>query len=74
LPAVYGHFRKIIGSSTTDIEELVVYRTTKELGPIFHVVMLKTAPEHYGSDHLLFLEIREGLHFMAIPKGEYSNN
>jgi hypothetical protein len=72
--AVYIHYRKTMGNSTSEIEELVVYRVPKFLGPSFYVVMLRTTPEFYARDHVLYLQIRDGLTFVRIPRGECSNN
>jgi len=72
--AVYVHFRKTNGASITEVEELVVYRTHKEIGPLFHVVLLRTTPEDYNRDHALFVQIKDGLEFIPVPKGECSND
>jgi len=73
-PASYVHFRKATERSTSEVEELVVYRTTKGIGPSFYVVMLQTTPEFYRRDHTLFLQIREGVRFVSVPAGECSND
>jgi hypothetical protein len=72
--AEYIHFRKTTERSTSEVEELVVYRTSKEIGASFYVVMLQTAPEFYSRDHSLFLQIREGVRFVSVPLGECSND
>jgi hypothetical protein len=72
--AVYVHFRKATGHSTSEVEELVVYRATKGIGPSFYVVRLRTTPEFYSRDHTLYLQIREGLRFVHVPPGECSND
>ena len=74
LPAVYVHFRKTNKGATSEIEELVVYRTPKNIGPLFTVVMLQTTPEYYSHDRLLYLHIRDGLQFVPVPRGECSND
>ena len=73
-PAVHVHFRKTAKTSTSEIEELVVYRTSKNLGPIFYVVTLRTTPEYYSHDRALYLQIRDGLQFIAVLRGECSND
>ena len=73
-PAVYVHFRKADKTSTSEIEELVVYRKPKEISALFHVVLLQTTPEYYSHDHALYVQIRDGLHFLPVPKGECSND
>ncbi len=73
-PAVYVHFRKATEHLTSEVEELVVYRTPKGIGPLFYVVMLQTTPEFYSRDHSLFLQIREGVRFVSVPAGECSND
>ncbi|HKV04435.1 MAG TPA: hypothetical protein VJO53_04925 [Candidatus Acidoferrales bacterium] len=73
-PAVYVHFRKTDGGPIAEVEELVVYRKHKEIGPLFHIVLLRTTPEAYSRDHALFLQIKEGLEFITVPKGECSND
>jgi hypothetical protein len=72
--AIYVHFRKATEHSTSEVEELVVYRTPKSIGPSFYVVMLRTTPEFYGRDHALYLQIREGVRFVSVPAGECSND
>ena len=70
---MYVHFRKATEHSTSEVEELVVYRTPKGIGPSFYVVMLQTTPEFYRRDHSLFLQIREGVRFVSVRAGECSN-
>ncbi len=72
--AVYVHFRKATEHSTSEVEELVVYRAPKGIGPSFYVVMLQTTPEFYSRDHRLYLQIRQGLRFVHVPPGECSND
>ncbi|MGB0037001.1 MAG: hypothetical protein WBP79_16145 [Candidatus Acidiferrales bacterium] len=72
--AVYVHFREMKKLSTSEVEELVIYRTPKEIGPFFNVVLLRTTPEFYSHDHVLFIQVRDGLRFIPLPKGECSNN
>jgi len=72
--AVYVHFRQTKKLSTSEVEELVVYRTPKEIGPVFNVVLLRTTPEFYSRDHILFLQVRGGLRFITVPKRECSND
>jgi hypothetical protein len=72
--AVYVHFRKTTEHSTSEVEELVVYRAPKRIGPSFYAVMLRTTPEFYRRDHALYLQIREGLRFVRVPPGECSND
>jgi hypothetical protein len=67
--AVYVHFRKATENSTSEVEELIVYRAPKGIGPSFYVVMLRTTPEFYGRDHALYLQIRDGLNFVRVPPG-----
>lgn len=71
--AVYVHFRKTDGGPIAEVEELVVYREPKEIGPLFHVVLLRTTAEAYSRDHALFVQIKKGLEFIPVPKGECSN-
>jgi len=72
--AAYVHFRKTDGGSITEVEELVVYREPKEIAPLFNVVLLRTTAEAYTHDHPLFVQIKEGLEFIAVPKRECSND
>jgi hypothetical protein len=72
--AVYVHLRRATDHSTSEVEQLVVYRTTKGIGPSFYVVMLRTTPEFYSRDHALYLQIRDGLNFVPVPRGECSND
>jgi hypothetical protein len=72
--AIYVHFRKATEHSTSEVEELVVYRAPKGIGPSFYVVMLRTTPEFYSLDHALYLQIRDGLRFVRVPPGECSND
>jgi hypothetical protein len=72
--AVYVHLRRTTDQSTSEVEQLVVYRTTKGIGPSFYVVMLRTTPEFYSRDHALYLQIRDGLNFVPVPRGECSND
>jgi len=72
--AVYVHFRKATQHSTSEVEELVVYRAQKGIGPSFYIVMLQTTPEFYNRDHRLYLQIRQGLRFVHVPLGECSND
>jgi hypothetical protein len=72
--AVYVHFRKTREHATSEVEELVVYRAPKGIGPTFYVVMLQTTPEFYDRDHALYLQIREGLRFVRVLPGECSND
>jgi hypothetical protein len=72
--AVYVHSRKASEHSTSDVEELVVYRAPKEIGPSFYKVMLRSTPEFYSRDHKLYLQIRQGLRFVHVPIGECSND
>jgi hypothetical protein len=72
--AIYVHLRKVTEHSTSEIEELVVYRAPKGIGPTFYVVMLRTTPEFYSRDHNLYVQIRDGLNFVGVPPGECSND
>lgn len=72
--AVYVHFRSTKEVGISEVEELVIYRTPKEIGPLFNVVLLRTTPEFYSHDHTLFLQLRDGLQFIPVPKGECSND
>jgi hypothetical protein len=72
--AAYVHFRKTSGRSTLEVEELLVYRAPKGISPLFNIVLLQTTPEYYNRDHVLFLQIRDGLQFIPVPRGECSND
>jgi len=72
--ANYVHFRKVTEHMTSEIEELVVYRAPKGIGPTFYVVMLRTTPEFYSRDHALYAQIRDGLNFVRVPPGECTND
>jgi len=72
--AIYVHLRKVTEHSTSEIEELVVYRAPKGIGPTFYVVMLSTTPEFYSRDHALYVQIKDGLNFVRVPPGECSND
>jgi hypothetical protein len=71
---VYVHFRKTTAHSNSEVEELVVYRAPKEIGPSFYVVMLQSTPEFYSRDNALYLQIRDGLEFVRVPIGQCSND
>jgi hypothetical protein len=72
--AVYVHFRKTNGNWSSEEEALVIQRKPKQIGPLFIVIVLRTTPEFYRHDHALFLQIRDGLHFVSVPRGECSND
>jgi hypothetical protein len=72
--AVYVHFRKTTDHSNSEVEELVVYRAPKEIGPSFYIVMLQSTPEFYGRDNALYIQIRDGLEFVRVPIGQCSND
>jgi hypothetical protein len=72
--ALYVHFRKTTEHSTSEVEELAVYRAPKGVGPSFYVIQLRTMPEFYRQDHALYLQIRDGLRFVSVPAGECSND
>jgi len=73
-PATYVHLRRTNGSRKSEEEVLVVYRRSKQIGPGFIVILLRTTPEFYPRDHALFVQIRDGLQFAPVPKGECSND
>jgi hypothetical protein len=73
-PAFYVRFRKATDHSTSEVEELALYKATKGIGPSFYVVMLQTTPGLYSQDHALYLQIRDGLRFVHVPAGECSND
>jgi hypothetical protein len=72
--ALYVHFRKSSQHLASEIEELAVYKAPKGIGPTFYVILLRTTPEFYSRDHLLYLQVREGLTFVDVPAGECSND
>lgn len=72
--ALYVHFRKTSRHPALEIEELVVYKAPKGIGPTFYTILLRTTPEFYSRDHLLYLQIRDGLTFADVPHGECSND
>jgi hypothetical protein len=74
LPAAYARYRTGKGGSAVETEELVAYRTSKEIGPIFYVILLRTPPEHHAQDRRLYLQIRDGFRILPAPKGECSND
>lgn len=73
-PAAYVHFRTSRASLVAEVEELVVYRAPKEIGPLFNVVLLRSTPEFYRRDHVFFVQIRNGLRFAPVPAGTCSND
>jgi len=73
-PAVYVHFRKTKEHSTSEVDELVVYRAPEGIGPTFYVVLLRTTPQYYVQDHALYLQVRGGLRFARVPSAECSND
>ncbi len=74
LPAAYARYRTKKGGSASETEELVAYRTSKEIGPIFYVILLRTSPEHYAQDRRLYLQVRGGFRVLPDPKGQCSND
>jgi len=72
--ALYVHFRKTQKLRVSEVEELIVYRAPKEIGALFIVVRLQTAPESYRHDHALFVQVRDGLRFAPVPKSRCSND
>jgi hypothetical protein len=73
-PAISVHLQKIRGGRTAEVEELVVYRAPKQIGPLFNIVLLRTTPKFYRQDHVLFLQIRNGLQFVPVPSDACSND
>jgi hypothetical protein len=43
--ALYVHFRKTSVGMTSEIEELIAYKTPKRIGPTFYVISLRTTPK-----------------------------
>jgi hypothetical protein len=75
LPAAYAHYRRRYGDVVIEKEELIVYRRhSKNLGPIFYVIWLRTPAPHYLEDQKLYQRVRDGFHLIAVPRGECSNN
>lgn len=74
LPAAYARYRTTKGVSTSQAEELVVYRTSRNVGPIFYVILLQTPPQYFVQDRHLYLQIRDGFRVLPAPKGECSND
>jgi hypothetical protein len=72
--AAYVHLQRATEHSRSEVEALVVYRTTIGIGPSFYVIMLRTTPEFYSRDHALYLQIRDGVNFAPVPRGECSND
>src|SRR5262249_40527546 len=71
--ALYARFRtSSTQGSTSETEELIVYKAPKGIGPTFYVVSLRTNPEFYDRDHMLYLQIQQGLTFTDVPHGECS--
>ena len=67
--ASYVHFRKATDDSTSEVEELAVYKAPKGIGPSYYTVALQTTPEFYSQDHALYLQILKGLRFVDVPPG-----
>jgi len=73
-PAIYVHLRRKDGNRTSEVDELVIYRKPRNIGPQFNVIELITTPESYLHDHALFVQIEDGLRFIPVPRGECSND
>jgi hypothetical protein len=72
-PAAYAHFRKAKGGTTLETEEVIVYRRSKSVGPIFYVLWLRSTSQSYAQDRKLYEQIRSGFRILPGPKGECSN-
>jgi hypothetical protein len=72
-PAAYAHFRKTKGETTLETEEVIVYRRSKSVGPIFYVLWLRSTSQSYAQDRKLYEQIRSGFRILPAPKGQCSN-
>jgi hypothetical protein len=73
LPAAYVHYRKKTGEVAIETEELILYRQSKNSGPIFYVIWLRTPTSHYEEDQKLYQQVRDGFHLIPVPRGKCSN-
>lgn len=75
LPAAFIHYRKGIGSSAVEIEEMILFRgQPRNSSPIFYVIWLHTPSAHYEEDAKLYRLIYEGFNIIRVPLGKCSNN
>lgn len=75
LPAVHIHYRKGVGDSAVDTEELLLFRShPRNSGPIFYVIWLRTSSTHYEEDRKLYQQVRDGFYLMTIPGRKCSND
>jgi hypothetical protein len=75
LPAVYVHYRMKKEAAIIETRELIVYRAhTKNIGPVFYVMMLQTPAEYESHDSLLYHKVIDGFRLLAVPRGQCSND
>jgi hypothetical protein len=75
LPAAYVHYREKTGNAAIETEEIIVYRShSRNLGPIFYVIWLRTPSSHYDEDRKLYQQVLEGFHVISVPRGKCSND
>ena len=74
LPAAHIHFRKTGAAAKQEVEELVVYRQSGDISPIFYVIWLRSTSGEFGRDRKLYEQVRDGFHLLPAPVGECSNN
>jgi hypothetical protein len=74
LPAAFAHYRTTIGGTIVENEKLIVYSShSKNIGPIFYVIWLRTPTQYYSKDRQLYLQTRDGFRLLPVPKGECPN-
>jgi hypothetical protein len=73
-PAVHARYRSVKGSSVVETEELIAYRESRNIGPVFYVLMLRTPALHYTQDRAIYRQIVQGFVTLPAPKGACTND
>ena len=73
-PAAYVRFRRTEGDTKVETEEIVAYRRSKNIEPIFYVIWMRSPTQYFEQDLRLYEEIRDGFHLLPAPKGQCSND
>ncbi|MGC2530986.1 MAG: hypothetical protein WA639_24840 [Candidatus Acidiferrum sp.] len=75
LPAVQIHYRKGVGDSAVETEEMIVFRGhPRNSSPTFYVIWPRTPSAHYEEDDKLYHLICDGFNIIPVPHGECSND
>jgi hypothetical protein len=75
LPAIHMHYRKGVGDSAVETEELILFRGhPSNSSPTFYVIWLRTPSSHYKEDDKLYQLICEGFNIIPVPLGKCSND